>query len=258
MFLRWLFTKFPGEMRHSWRLLRPDLALWCVIAIVMVASPFISASEQLPFSASSARMLADVAGTFIVAILQPMLFAAAATSQPWSWRELLDVFVRRGLATVYFLTAAVTLSYGAGALVMASLYTMLDQTPVRPYAAAIVSVVITVTLLTRFCFVLFLAVLEDRSGYQEQQPQGLHRRLLSVIAWPLLASSRMTAKIRWSLAPYVVLSIAAPLPAVFTPPLIRLPLVMVLLLVSYTAMAVLFDYYLQCRSSPSPAGKAPA
>lgn len=247
MFLRWLLTKFPGEMRHGWRLVRRDLLLWSAIAAAMVASPFVSASQQLPVSPLTGRLFADLAGTFVVAILQPMLFAAAAADQAWSWRQLGDVFVRRAVATVYFLSVAVTMSYGAGALIMAGVYTMLDQTPVRPYAAIVVSVVVTVTLLTRFCFVLFLAVLESRESIEgDSPPEGFVSGVVSLLAWPLVASSRMTKDIRWSLAPYVVLSIAAPLPAVFTPPLIRLPLVVALLLVSFTAMAVLFDYYRQC------------
>jgi len=221
----------------------------------MVASPFVAASTQLGISPLTGRAVADLFGTFIVAILQPMLFSAAAEARAWSWRSLWDVFVHRGIATVYFLTLAVTISYGAGALAMAGVYTMLDQTPVRPYAAIIVSIVITVTLLTRFCFVLFLAVLSSRDQVESGHAKSKISRLASLIGWPLVASSRMTENIRWSLAPYVILSIAAPLPAVFTPPMVRLPLIVVLLLVSFTAMAVLFDYYRQALTELSESKK---
>ena len=41
MFLHWLVTVFPVEMREGWNLVRPDLLVWIAVAILTVFSPFL-------------------------------------------------------------------------------------------------------------------------------------------------------------------------------------------------------------------------
>ena len=76
-------------------------------------------------------------------------------------------------------------------------------------------------------------------------------RPFAMLVWPLSASRRATDGRRWHIAPYIVLMIAAPLPAVFAPRYLHIPLVVVLMLVSWTAVAVIFRRYLELRESVS-------
>jgi hypothetical protein len=53
----------------------------------------------------------------------------------------------------------------------------------------------------------------------------------------------MSAGLRWRLVPYLVLALEAPTAVLLAPASLRLPLLVVLQLLCFTALAVLFDFY---------------
>jgi hypothetical protein len=251
VFLHWLVTVFPGEMRSGWQLLRPDLAIWIVVALVTVASPFIVGTTGGVRTSLAGLILSQAAGLLIV-VVQSVRFNQNAAGQGGTWSEALARSAARLIPAAFYATLAVLVASGATALVRQSLVVLLRDTPVAPFATACVSAVILVSLLTMFAFVPFFATLSKRDEIGAERLAGTPwLRPFAMLVWPLSASRRATDGRRWHIAPYIVLMIAAPLPAVFAPRYLHIPLVVVLMLVSWTAVAVIFRRYLELRESVS-------
>jgi hypothetical protein len=249
MFLHWLVTVFPTQMRGGWQLVRPDLAVWIAIAVATVVSPFLVGTTGGVEASPVGFAISQIAGLLIV-VLQAVRFDQHATGAETSWSEALAKATARLIPAAFYATLAVLVASGATALLRQSLTELLRDTPVAPFAIAGVSAIVLISLLSAFAFVPFFATLSRRS---EMAPESLARtpwlRPFAMAVWPLAASRRATDGHRWHVAPYIVLMIAAPLPAIFAPPLVQIPLVAVLMLVSWTAVAVIFRQYLENRKA---------
>lgn len=251
MFLHWLVTVFPGEMRSGWQLLRPDLAIWVLVAFLTVISPFIVGTTGGASTSLVGLVASQIAGLLIV-VLQSVRFEQHASGQSAPWSESLGQAAARLIPAAFYATLAVLVASGATAMVRQSLSVLLRDTPVAPFATACVSAVILVSLLATFAFVPFFATLAKRSEISaERLAETTWLRPFATLLWPLSASRRATDGHRWKIAPYIVLMIAAPLPAVFAPRFLHIPLVVVLMLVSWTAVAVIFRRYVELRGSVS-------
>ena len=249
MFLHWLVTIFPTQMRGGWQLIRPDLAVWIAIAVATVISPFLVGTTGGVEASPIGFAISQIAGLLIV-VLQAVRFEQHATGAEASWSEALSKATTRLIPAAFYATLAVLVASGATALLRQALTELLRDTPVAPFAIAAVSAIVLISLLATFAFVPFFATLSHRS---EIAPESLVQtswlRPLAMAVWPLAASRRATDGHRWQVAPYVVLMIAAPLPAIFAPPRVQTPLVAALMLVSWTAVAVIFRHYLEHRKT---------
>jgi hypothetical protein len=249
VFLNWLVTVFPGEMRSGWQLLRPDLPIWTLVALLTVVSPFLVGTAG-GAQTSFAGLIASQAAGLLIVVLQSVRFEQHASGLSAPWSHSLARAAARLVPAAFFATLAVLVASGATAMVRQSLSVLLRDTPVAPFATACVSAVILVSLLATFAFVPFFATLAKRDEISADRIAATAwLRPFAMAVWPLSASRRATDGHRWRIAPYIVLMIAAPLPAVFAPRFLHIPLVVVLMLVSWTAVAAIFRRYVELRES---------
>jgi hypothetical protein len=251
MFLRWLMTDFPRDMRRGWLLLRADLGFWCVVAAVLAVLPLIPLEERSGQGDSFAT-IAALAFTALVHVVVPLVLMAAAVRFA-AVREarrpavVQTVKTRLVPVTIACLAAAV-LCRAAGLFVAAVVVAIMQRAnqgaDVVGLWAALVEELVFVVLLVRFAFVPFVATLQRRSDFGTgSDERGTLGALVYRTAWPLVESGRMTADVRRELLPYVILAFYAPGIAAAAPALVRPLAFFALQLLSFAALAVVFTYY---------------
>jgi len=266
MLLRWLLSVFPRETRLGWQRLASDAFVWCAVAAVLTILPY------LEFSVGPAGVAEGVAGvaarvlSAALALLRiaapPLVFVVAAArftsldmEEHRAWRAVGRIARRRTLpALAAWLTSsalALTVSLVAQSAAIAVLSEMQGATPALAPLSAACRIFIYVSLMARFAFVPFIVALERRDDSTERRrKRGKLGASAYWLAWPLVESWGRTRARALRLLPYVFLVIYAPIGAGFVWAALRTPASFLLQLVSFTALAVLFNHYSETSVRP--------
>jgi xanthosine utilization system XapX-like protein len=242
VFLHWLFTVFPQEMRQGWAYLRPDLVLWfglsALFAVAMMAlpAPGEETTPALPYAIAAASALVNM-------MLPAILFTAQIESRQLTWGPVLALMVRKAPPLIVYSLVAFLLAFGAhSAMVIGLSFALCDTTLLIPLTT-IAGLVILLSIIVRYSFLPFLVVLTDR----EQIPAALWQwqRLpqLAPLFWPLTASARMTEGHRWTLVFFTMLAPAIRAGALLMPAPLVLPASMVALMLATAVQGVFFHHY---------------
>jgi hypothetical protein len=243
VFFNWLVTVFPIEMRDGWCSVRADLLQWLAIAIAFGLAALYGDGTSHPESAA-VLYISAMAAAVLVTLMAADRFRAVSRGVSREWSETLGSMVGRfvPLALAWLLAAGV--SAGVAVIAQTAVIILLRNTDAVLPASWAMQKVVYWTLMTRFCFVPFLTALNRRRELDPARTPGLTWPApLPRLMWPLAASSAMSDGLRWRLAPYLVLALEAPAAVLLAPAALRLPLLVLLQLVSFTALAVLFGYY---------------
>jgi hypothetical protein len=261
MILRWLLGVLPRDLARGWRLLTPDLGVWCLVAAALVAlahvgpalpspSPPAQGAPAVPTQAPALGVVADllrVAAPLLILVAAASRFEAHDRGDSTTWRATARSVRRRSLPAITAWLAAAAIC-----LIVAMIAQVVMLALARPSAAGneglralsgLLRTVVFTVLLARFAFVPFLAVLERHEDFAQDSSQGPLWRLWRRAGWPLWQSSRRTEPIRRLLLPYLALWLYAPLGAALAPAVMRAPASFLLHVLSFTALAVLFSYY---------------
>lgn len=243
MILRWLLSVFPAEMASGWRLVRPDLLLWvglsALLAVAALALPPATPESPAPVLPAFIGLTTAV----ITATLPPVLFTAAATGQEITWAQVWRyLLVRAPLMLAYWILAllvAFVPAVATGEILSLALAGTSAEIPVSAFAAMSVFLIFAV----RFSFLPFLAILYERAQIDEALWRTPQAPWLGRLAWPLVASARLTVNDRWGLTPYVLLVGAVPnLPRLVDQTLL-LPTEVLCQLLALTVQAVLYTHF---------------
>lgn len=253
MFLRWLLTVFPAEMRQGWLLVRPDLVLWlAMFALVAVATMSLpppggdQAPPALPF------FVAVVAG-LMTTMLPAVLFAAQVEGRQLTWGPVLLLMAQKAAPLVAYALAAVAIAWSAEALMLVAVSFALGESPALIPVSTVAGLVILVSILVRYSFLPFLVILLRREHVPVVLWQWDRAAAVAGLFWPLTTSARMTEGLRWRLAPYTLLGQVLPLVAALAPGASRLPVSILVLLVVTVVQGVIFLHYQQrCEEAGVP------
>jgi hypothetical protein len=149
-------------------------------------------------------------------------------------------------------TIAMGICLSVRALTITAVAIVLKGSPAALPAASALGWLVYLTMLVRFSFFPFLALLSKSAEVESLMPA--HPKLmvwLRPLAWPLLASDSMTSGRRWRIAPYVVLLSAAPGAAASfaAEGPAAVAAAAATQMVVLTAQAALFDHFLERRGS---------
>jgi hypothetical protein len=257
VFLRWLLTTFPHEMRLGWAMLRPDLLLWlafaCLIVLATMSIP-LSGDDPLPL----VPFLIFAVTRLVTAMLPAILFTAQLEGRQLSWGPVLLLMARRALPVLVYATIANVLAELAERAMAASLGQALGPGAPSTVLATMAGVIIYVSVLVHFSFLPFLVILLDRPRLPPALWQWNRLQAVAPVFWPLTASSRMTEGFRWRLAFYMLLGRVVPSAAMLVPPTVLLPALVLALLLLMTVQAVFFLHYrTRCEETGVPAPALP-
>lgn len=242
MFLRWLFTVLPQEMRQGWAYLRPDLVLWLALAaLVAVATmamppPSDAPPPALPF-------LIGVTSGLLTTMLPAVLFTAQLEGRQLTWVPVLLLMARKAAPLVAYAIVAIFLAWSAETAMLVGASWALGESPVMIPLSVVAGLVILVSILLRYTFMPFLVILLERDKLPPELWQWQRFPALAPVFWPLTASARLTEGSRWRLAPYTFLQQALPLAATFAPGSLVMPAAVVAMLVLMTMQGVFFLHY---------------
>ncbi len=243
MFLRWLTSVFPAEMRQGWLLVRPDLVLWLALfALVAVATMSLpppggeQAPPALPF------LVAVVAG-LMTTMLPAVLFTAQVEGRQLTWGPVLLLMAQRAAPLVVYALTAVAIAWSAEAVMLVAVTFALGESPILIPLSSVAGLVILVSILVRYSFLPFLVILLQREYVPEALWRWNRAGALGALFWPLTASARLTEGLRWQLAPYTLLGQLLPLLAAIAPGPSRLPASIIVLLVVTVVQGVIFLHY---------------
>ncbi|MEE8311175.1 MAG: hypothetical protein V3R77_02885 [Candidatus Binatia bacterium] len=242
MFTRWLLNTLPGELAAGWRIVRADLGLWLVMAML---PGLMTAASVRAVDGPSARLgLVTILALVLLSMLAIVKFDAAAHGRRLPLDDALGRIPGRILPYLAAFASVAVITLGAGWLAEEGVLIATRGTPVSTFAAAAVSTVIYLTLLVRYAFWPYLAVLDRRPDLDQRAlAGGKWLAPLAVVGWPLMASSAMTAGHGWRLAPYVVLMGLGPSLTAAAPLTLRPPLAALWWIVQLTLQAVIFNHY---------------
>jgi len=243
MLLRWVLSVFPAEMASGWRLVRPDLLLWAGLSALLAVSALALPPGTPDTSAPVLPAIIGLATAVITATLPPVLFTAAATGREVTWAQVWRyLLLRAPIMLMYWILAllvAFVPAVSAGEMLSIILSGTVAEIPVSAAAAMIVFIIFAV----RFSFLPFLAILYERGQIDETLWHLPQAPWLGRLAWPLVASARLSENVRWNLTPYVVLVGVIPnLPRMLENALL-LPAEVLCQLVALTVQGVLFNYF---------------
>jgi hypothetical protein len=257
VFLRWLLTTFPQEMKTGWALVRPDLVLWialaALIAVATLSMP--AASDQPP---PALPFLVSVVCGLVTTMLPAVLFTAQFEGRELTWGPVLLLMLRKAAPLVAYAITAIFIAWSAETVIILAMSQAFGQSPILIPASTVVGIIIFVSILVRFSFLSFLVILLER----DKVPQVLWQwpRLVQVapLFWPLTASARLTEGNRWRLVFYTLLGQALPVGAAFVPAPLLLPASIVAMMVLTTVQGVFFLHYRRrCEETGVPAPALP-
>jgi hypothetical protein len=256
MLLRWLLGVFPRELRAGWNHLAADAPVWCGFALVLTvlayADPFLApAPTANGVRALPVEALAN-AVALVRAFIPPLVFVVAAArfscsrSEDRSWAFVRRLAWRRTVPALIAWSAASATALGVSLVAQLALIMALSESGGSSVSSGQISslarMLVFTSVLARFAFVPFLVVLERRDAARPgAQPQGA--LLVRRVTWPLSESWARTQSTAWPMFPYVFLAFYAPVAAAFLPAAAGAPAAFVLQLLSFTALAVIFDFY---------------
>ncbi|HEY2775255.1 MAG TPA: hypothetical protein VGK20_14500 [Candidatus Binatia bacterium] len=257
MFLRWLFSVFPFEMRQGWALVRPDLLLWLALsALIAVAALSMPAPSDeppplLPF-------LVTVVSGLVTSMLPAVLFTAQLEGRQLTWPPVIALMARRVFPLVVYAIVAISIAWGAETAMLLAMTAALGNSPILIPASTAAGVVILVSILVRFSFLSFLVILLERDRIPPALWQWQRWPWLAPLAWPLTASSRLTENNRWRLVFYTLLGQALPVAAALSPREYLLPASMLATIVLTTVQAAIFLHYRRrCAETGVPEPRLP-
>lgn len=243
MFLRWLLTVFPAEMRQGWLLVRPDLLLWlalfALVAVATMSLPPPGGDQQppaLPF------FISVVAG-LMTTMLPTVLFTAQLEGRQLTWGPVLLLMARKAAPLVAYALTAVAIAWSAEAVMLVAVTFALGESPILIPVSSVAGLVILVSILVRYSFLPFLVILLQRENVPVALWQWNRAAALAPAMWPLTTSARMTEGLRWKLAPYTLLGQVLPLLAALAPGASKLPVSIAVLVVVTVVQGVLFLHY---------------
>ncbi len=243
MLIRWLLKTFPAEMTRGWNLVRCDLWLWiCVSSLLALLSELQEAGKASPRLA----LLLAACVTILTVALLAMRFQSAAGGASSGLADIAGRAVRRAPLLFCNLTVAVLLSAAGGAAIRIPILLLWKEQPWAPPLALAAGAIIYLSLLTRFCFIPFLGVLDERA---RAAPAGRLWAPLDPLLWPLRESLRLTAGLRPRLLPYLAMVALGPAATAALAAPWRLPAAVLWQLLLFTAQAVLFLFYRQRRAA---------
>jgi len=246
MFVNWLLTVFPVELRAGWNRLRPQILLWAALA--MLPALLAAFSESRHESPTSALTILQAVGLLLVTFLVATMLDAGERGRGRSASALAALLVSRGLPLAAFAIIAALFTYVPQRIALYAAELVLRGTPLGHVTAVIFSDVIYVSLLARVCFVPFLVVLHGRA---ELRPDALPTgwlRVPATLVWPLIASDTMSDGRRWRIAPYLVLPYLAPIAVLLVPAgAAQLGMLVLTEMFKLTCLAVLFGHFVECR-----------
>jgi hypothetical protein len=243
VFLRWLFTTFPQEMRHGWAWIRPDLLLWlglaALLAVATMAMPPPGGEEAppvLPF-------FVGVVSALVSTMLPAVLFTAQLEGRQLTWGPVLLLMARKAAPLIAYAIIGYSLAWIAQtAMILSVNYALGDSVMVIPLST-VAGIVILVSVLVRFSFLPFVVILLERDNVPPPLWQWQRAAALAPIFWPLTTSARMTDGNRWRLAFYTLLQQVLPFTALLVPETVVIPVSVVVLLVLTMVQGVMFDHY---------------
>jgi hypothetical protein len=268
VFFRWLFTRFPLEMRRAWQLVQRDLSLWLAL-FGLLALVAVYGAEALGnrTDAPLALLWLTIVPLFIN-FLAVVLFDAAASDRELGLSNISDLLWDRGLAFVGYVILTGLVLFGAAGAVQGGLFLLLRDSEIVIPVSWLVGFLVAMTLRVRFCFVPFLVILHRAEAVRGSVAGQARSPLAASIPpaltpWPLIASDRLGETVRWSIAPYVVIAELGALPSLLVPPAFVLPALIIGQVLILTARGVLFHYFLALRekygiiTAAEPAAPAP-
>jgi hypothetical protein len=241
MFINWLLTVFPVEMRSGWRLVSHNLVLWVAVAALSTLVTALAASMhgRIPPMVTILQGLLPILVTFLAVTK----FDAAARNARLEWGQLGILLLSRGLPLLGFAVVATLVTRIPQSLTYHATAALLGGTPLQHPIAETFSVVIYISLLARFCFIPFLVVLQRHGDLADSAlPQGRLARPAALL-WPFIASDKMSDGVRWRVAPYLALPYLIAIAISLTPSIAQVPVLVFGELLKLVASAVVFRYY---------------
>lgn len=245
-------------MRQGWGLLKPDLALWAALStLVAVAAMALPAPggdtppPALPFFVS-------VAAGLVVTMLPAVLFTAQLEGRRLTWGPVLLLMARRAGPLVAWAVSAIAMAWGAESVMLVGVSLALGDSPALIPVSTVGGLVILVSILVRYSFLVFVVMLLERREVPASLWQWQRAAALAPVFWPLTVSARLTEGRRWPLAFYTALGQALPALAALVPAPWSLPCSVLAMMVLTTVQAVLFAHYrARCDDMGLPAPRLP-
>lgn len=245
MFINWLLTVFPVEMRQGWQLVRRNLALWLVVAILSALLTALIHSGQ--HGAVPINPILQVLAHLLVLFLAIAKLDAAARNSPLGAGDFLHLLAARGPLLVFYAVLAGPVTVLPARFVYYVLAALLAGTPMAEQVATGFSMIILISLLARFCFAPFLVTLHRRTDLAGAAPvEGVWSAVKALI-WPLATSDEITNGVRWRLAPYLALPYLMEIAVRLAPEIAQLPALVAINLVTVVTYAVQYRYFAACR-----------
>jgi hypothetical protein len=257
VFLRWLFTTFPQEMRQGWAYLRPDLVLWLglsallAVAMMAVPSPGEEAPRTLPYVIAAVSALVNM-------MLPAILFTAQLESRQLTWGPVLSLMARKAPPLIAYSLVGFVLAFGAYSAMAVSMTLGLGNTELLIPVTEVVGFVILLSIIVRYSFLPFLVVLTERDQVPPALWQWQRFVQLAPLFWPLTASARMTEGLRWRLVFFTMLAPAVRSAAALLPAPLVLPAAMGALVLATVVQGVFFHHYRRrCEETGVPQPELP-
>lgn len=242
MFLRWLLTTFPRELREGWALVRPDLTLWLALAALIVVAT-LSMPPLGDHPPPAFPFLIAVLSGLVTTMLPAVLFTAQLEGRQLTWGPVLMLMARKAAPLVAYALVAIFLAQEAEALMMIAISYALGDGPMLIPASTIAGKIILVSILVRFSFLSFVVILLERDKVPPALWQWQRATALAQVFWPLTASSRLTEGNRWRLVFYTLLGQALPMGAAFVPGPLLLPVSILAMIMLTTMQGAVFGHY---------------
>jgi hypothetical protein len=258
VFLRWLFTVFPHELREGWAYLRPDLVLWlglsALFAVAMMALPPPGEEEGrpvLPFLIAAVSALVNM-------MLPAILFTAQIESRQLTWGPVVALMARKAAPLIVYSLMAFMLAVGAHQALVVGMSLALGDSPLLIPLSTVLGLVVLMSIIVRYSFLSFLVVLTDREQIPPALWQWQRFPALAGAFWPLTASARMTEGLRWGLVFFTMLAPAVRSAALLLPAPLVLPASMGALLLATVVQGVYFHHYRRrCEETGVPPPELP-
>ncbi len=244
VFLRWLLTTFPLEMREGWRLVQPDLLLWLALSSLVTVAAMSLPPPGVDQPPPVFPFLVSIVSGLLTSMLPAVLFTAQLERLELTWAPVLRLVLRKAAPLLGYAIVAMSIAYGADSLMIAAVSLALGDSPLLLPASTICGIVILVTILVRFSFLPFLVILHERADIPEKLWKWEKVEQAAPLFWPLTASARLTEGVRWRLVFYTLIGQVLPIATALvgsTPA--KFPVSVAAMLVLTTVQAVLYGHY---------------